>query len=79
MIQGDARETLLGEKPEKIAILRLDMDLYEPTKVALEQLEPLVSPGGVILIDDYYAWDGAAKATDDYFGTEHYGTIGYKA
>ena len=37
----------------KIAILRLDMDIYAPTKFALEKLYASVETGGVIIIDDW--------------------------
>lgn len=45
----------------KIAVLRIDVDLYEPTKVVMEQLVPLVSPGGWIICDDF-GLPGARKA-----------------
>lgn len=51
---------------EGIALLRLDGDWYESTQVCLEQLEPLVHEDGVIILDDYYAWDGCARAVHDY-------------
>lgn len=53
-----------------IAVLRLDGDLYESTKVCIENLYPLVSPGGWIIVDD---WDlsGARKAV-----TEHVKVFG---
>jgi len=44
-----------------IALLRLDGDLYESTKVCVEWLEPLVSPGGWIIVDDF-GLSGARKA-----------------
>lgn len=49
-----------------IGILRLDGDWYESTKVCLENLYDLVEPGGYIIIDDYYYWDGCKKATDEF-------------
>ena len=54
---------------KEIAILRLDMDLYEPTKVCLKQLYPLVVRGGFVVIDDYgyKGWEGCKKAVDEYF------------
>ncbi len=52
----------------KIAILRLDGDWYESTKVCLENLYPLVSEKGIVIIDDYYAWDGCAVAVHEYLG-----------
>jgi O-methyltransferase len=51
---------------EGIALLRLDGDWYESTTVCLEQLVPLVAEEGVIIIDDYYAWDGCARAVHDH-------------
>lgn len=51
---------------KKIAILRLDGDWYDSTMVCLKELEPLVSEEGTIGIDDYYAWDGCARAVHDY-------------
>jgi O-methyltransferase len=53
-------------KSKKIALLRLDSDWYDSTLVCLERLMPLVSEGGVVIIDDYYAWDGCARAVHEY-------------
>jgi O-methyltransferase len=49
-----------------IAVLRLDGDWYESTKICLEHLYPLLSPGGVLVLDDYFVWAGCAKATDEF-------------
>jgi O-methyltransferase len=54
----------------QIALLRLDGDWYESTKVCLETLYPLVSENGVVIIDDYYVWDGCAVAVHEYFGQQ---------
>jgi len=51
---------------EPIAILRLDTDWYESSKIELETLYPLVVPRGLIIIDDYYHWAGQRKAVDEY-------------
>lgn len=50
-----------------IAILRLDGDWYESTKICLENLYDLVISGGYIIIDDYDAWEGCKKAVDEFF------------
>ena len=55
----------MGLGGESIAILRLDGDLYESTKVCLEHLYPLLSPGGWCIIDDM-GLGGARKAVDEY-------------
>jgi O-methyltransferase len=54
-------------RPQTIALLRLDVDWYAPTKVALEQLYPKLSAGGILIVDDYGHWMGCAKAVDEYF------------
>lgn len=52
--------------PEPIAFLRLDGDWYESTMVCLTHLYDKVTPGGVIVLDDYYSWDGCSRATHDF-------------
>mgnify|MGYP001364381175 CR=1 FL=1 len=68
-IKGKVEETLenLDNLPEKISILRLDTDWYKSTKKELEVLYKRVSPGGVIIIDDYGHWGGSKKAVDEFF------------
>jgi O-methyltransferase len=68
-IVGDLSKTLTEKDqiPEKISILRLDTDWYESTKKELEVLYPLLSPGGILIIDDYGHWGGSKKAVDEYF------------
>ena len=50
----------------RIAFLRLDGDLYNSTRDALVGLEPLVSRGGYIYVDDYGSYRGCALAVDEY-------------
>jgi O-methyltransferase len=67
LIKGWFNETLPNFNPkEKIAILRLDADWYESTMTCLNYLYPLVSENGLIIIDDYHAWDGCSRAVHDY-------------
>jgi O-methyltransferase len=70
---GDVMETLKDKStiPKKIAILRLDTDWYESSKYELEQMYDNVVPGGVIIFDDYYHWDGQRRATDDFFSSRN--------
>lgn len=72
-VEGRVEETLrVGSLPDRIAFLRLDTDFYDSTRVELEVLWPQVVPGGVLMVDDYYAWNGARKATDDFLRTAEY-------
>ena len=57
---------MVGPTLDKIAILRLDGDWYESTKVYLEHSYVLVSPDGTIILDDYYGWEGDKQATDKF-------------
>jgi hypothetical protein len=66
-IKGKVEDTVPIYAPDKIAILRLDTDWYESTKHELEQLYPRLASGGVLIVDDYGHWQGARKATDEYF------------
>lgn len=51
---------------QKLAILRIDGDWYESTKVCLEGLFDKVQPGGVVIIDDYDSCIGAKRAVDEF-------------
>lgn len=72
LIRGKVEETLLDPAniPERIALLRLDTDWYESTKIELEVLFPRLVPGGVLIIDDYGDWAGAKRAVDEYLADE---------
>jgi O-methyltransferase len=52
--------------PSPIALLRLDGDLYESTKVCLESLYQHVAAGGLIVVDDYGTWEGCARAVNEF-------------
>lgn len=66
-VVGPVETTLQHELPEQIALLRLDTDWYESTRVELIQLFPRLAPGGVLLVDDYGHWQGCRRAVDEYF------------
>lgn len=67
--EGWFKDTLPLVEPFPIALLRLDGDWYESTYQCLEVLYPRVVNGGLIILDDYYAWEGCIKACYDYFST----------
>ena len=52
-VKGWFSDTLPTLAVEKLAILRLDGDMYESTIVALENLYPKLSVGGYVIVDDY--------------------------
>jgi O-methyltransferase len=56
----------LTQSLEAIALLRLDGDWYDSTRQCLDALVPLTSNHATVIIDDYFAWDGCARAVHDY-------------
>lgn len=69
-IEGDVAQTLRESVPDQIALLRLDTDWYESTRIGLEVLYPRLAVGGVCILDDYGHWQGARKAVDEYFAAQ---------
>ena len=65
-LPGWFQDTLQSAPIERIAVLRLDGDMYESTWVALEALYHRVSPGGFVIIDDYGAVAGCRQAVEDF-------------
>jgi O-methyltransferase len=57
-IEGFVQETLPEHAPDRIAILRLDTDLYLSTMHELQHLYPRVSSRGVLILDDYGKFAG---------------------
>ncbi|EAR50117.1 Macrocin O-methyltransferase [Oceanicola granulosus HTCC2516] len=67
LLEGPAEETIPRLVPPKIAVLRLDADLFDPTYAALRHMFDLVEPGGYVIVDDYGHWKGCAEAVDRFF------------
>jgi predicted O-methyltransferase YrrM len=65
LVKGLFEDTIHLAEP--VAFAHLDGDWYESTMTCLERIAPLLSPGGRIVIDDYYAWSGCRRAVDEYF------------
>jgi hypothetical protein len=76
LVEGDVRETLpafLEAHPGlRISLLHFDMDLYKPTRTALELLYPRVVSGGAVVFDEYglIPWEGESRAVDEYFAEQ---------
>lgn len=65
-LPGWFKDTLHNAPIERIAILRLDGDLYESTIQALDALYSRLSPGGFCIIDDYHAIEACRRAVTDF-------------
>lgn len=64
-LEGWFEDTLPTAPIERLAVLRLDGDMYQSTMDVLEPLYPKLAPGGFCIIDDY-ALPGCRRAVDDY-------------
>ena len=73
LIKGDAEKTIpkfISENQHLVvSLLFLDFDLYEPTKVALENFVPRMPKGSIIAFDelDNPLWPGETAAMLEYF------------
>ncbi len=71
LICGDINKTvpefIKQNQGIKFSMIHLDVDLYEPSITCLKYMYPLLSEGGILVLDDYAVWEGETKAVDDYF------------
>ena len=63
---GWFKDTLPTAPIDRLAILRLDGDMYESTQQAIEALYPKLSVGGYCIVDDYGMIPGCRRAITDY-------------
>ncbi len=68
-LQGWFSETLPTAPIERLAVLRLDGDMYQSTMEVLEVLYPKLSAGGYVIVDDYGALPECRQAVHDYRDT----------
>ena len=65
-LKGWFRDTLPAAPIERLAVLRLDGDLYESTIQALESLYDKLSPGGFVIVDDFGNIEACRQAVHDF-------------
>jgi glycosyltransferase involved in cell wall biosynthesis len=65
-LKGWFKETLSGAPIERLALLRLDGDMYESTIDGLRHLYDKVSPGGFVIVDDYGCVAACRQAVEDF-------------
>jgi len=65
-LKGWFRDTLPAAPIERLAVLRLDGDMYQSTMDALVNLYPKLSEGGYVIVDDYGAIPACRQAVHDY-------------
>jgi O-methyltransferase len=62
-------EDTLDLAGKAVAFAHLDCDWYEPVKLCLDRIYPALSPGGFVISDDYYNYEGATRAVDEFVAT----------
>jgi O-methyltransferase len=65
-LKGWFRDTLPKAPIKQLALMRLDGDMYESTMDALLNLYPKLSPGGIVIIDDYNTVQSCNDAVDTF-------------
>jgi O-methyltransferase len=70
IVKGWFDDTLPAAREEigQIALLRIDADWHSSVTTCLEALFDQVAPGGYVIFDDYYVWDGCAVAVHEFMG-----------
>ena len=69
-LEGWFSETLPRAPVERLALMRLDGDLYESTMDGLVHLYPKLSVGGFVIVDDYGVLEPCRAAVNDYRARE---------
>ena len=64
-IEGYFRDSLPAAPIDRLAVLRLDGDMYEATMDTLVPLYPKLAPGGFLIVDDYQRGN-CRQAVHDY-------------
>jgi asparagine synthase (glutamine-hydrolysing) len=60
--QGQFADTLRPTAP--VALAHVDCEWHDSVALALERLEPWLGPGAIVIVDDYFAFNGVRAATD---------------
>ncbi len=64
LVEGLFQDTITGD--ERVALAHIDGDWFESVRTCLERIGPRLSPGGVMVIDDYFHWSGCRTAVDQF-------------
>ena len=71
LIQGNICKTVpeyIKKNPRlRVSLLNLDVDLYEPTKIILENMWYKMVKNSILILDDYNVFPGETRAVNDFF------------
>jgi hypothetical protein len=63
LIQGLFEDTLHPQGA--VALAHIDCDWYEPVRTCIDRIVPKLSPGGIMVFDDYSSYSGCKRAVDE--------------
>jgi O-methyltransferase len=70
-LKGWFKDTLPTAPVDRLALLRLDGVHYSSTMDTLTAMYDKVTPGGFVIVDDYYTWKGCQQAVDEFRTTRN--------
>jgi O-methyltransferase len=76
-VQGwfDTTLPVLRSRIGAIALLRIDADWYSSVRCCLDNLYDVVAEGGLVVFDDYHAYEGCAIAVHEFLGDRKLGHV----
>jgi O-methyltransferase len=66
LVQGLFEDTLQLDGKGPVALAHIDCDWYEPVKLAIERIYPVLSRGGYLIFDDYLDYGGCRRAVHEF-------------
>ena len=68
LIKGLYQDTLFVDGP--VAFAHIDCDWYESVATCIARIADRVSPGGIVLFDDYNSFSGCRRVVDDWLARD---------
>ncbi len=66
LVKGLFEDSWADAAPDRIALVHIDCDWYDPVRFCLEAVADRLSSGGIIIIDDYHDYGGCRTAVDEF-------------
>lgn len=67
LIRGFLTDTLNVLEP--VAFAHIDVDWYDSVRICIDRITPHLSPGGIMIFDDYHSYSGCRRAVDEFLGS----------
>lgn len=68
LLKGLFEDTLPTTDIQTVSLAHIDCDWYDPVTLCLSFCADRLSPGGIIVIDDYHDYGGCRTAVDEFLG-----------